>query len=226
MKTVLFVTLFALASVAHVSASDVAVRAAIVRCATERLGAGAEVSLQGLEIRATATSDPITAVPEPAARVGRLSVFSLTALTSAGPRRIGSAVAVVDASASHVRLRREVRRGDTLTEADVEALRGPVPGVPLRALPGVAAIAGVRASRDLAAGTVLTGSIVAAVPLVKSGQEVSLRARVGGIEARTLGIATQNGRVGDVIRVVNTDSRRTVVGRVTASGEVEVVHGS
>jgi flagella basal body P-ring formation protein FlgA len=49
---------------------------------------------------------------------------------------------------------------------------------------------------------------------------------VGEVEITAVGIAQQSGAVGDVIRLVNQDSRRGLRGRVTGKGEVEVVHGS
>jgi flagella basal body P-ring formation protein FlgA len=61
---------------------------------------------------------------------------------------------------------------------------------------------------------------------VRSGQQVTLRARVGAIEARGVGVAVENGQSGSLIHVVNPDSRRTLIGRVVGAGEVEVVHGS
>jgi flagella basal body P-ring formation protein FlgA len=224
MTAVLILTLVALAPAAD--GNDAAVRAAIVRSAAERLGAAAKVSVRDLQINAMPATGPLTAVPEPAARVGRPSVFSLTAQTVTGPRRIGSAVAVLDASAPHVRARRSIRRGEALTGADVEEARGQILDVPFKALPGLDAVTGARATRDLEAGTVITSPVVAAAPLVKSGQQVTVRARVGTIEARTIGIATQSGQAGDLVRVVIPESKRNLVGRVLASGEVEVTHGS
>jgi flagella basal body P-ring formation protein FlgA len=55
---------------------------------------------------------------------------------------------------------------------------------------------------------------------------VKVRAVVDGIVAHGLAIATENGRLGAVVRVVNPDSKRTLVGRVVGRGEVEVIHGS
>jgi flagella basal body P-ring formation protein FlgA len=223
MTAVLLLTLVALTPEAG---NDSAVRAAIQRAAVERLGPGADVSVRELQINATVANGPIAAVPEPAARVGRPSVFSLTARTPAGPRRIGSAVATIDASAPHLRLRRDVRRGEELTIVDVDEIRGPIADAPLKPLPRLQSVVGARATRDLASGVILTASVVIAIPMIKAGQQVSVRARVGNIEARTLGIATQSGETGDLVRVVLRDSKKTLIGRVVASGEVEVVHGS
>ncbi len=89
MTAVLLLTLVALTP--NPAGHDAAVRAAIVRAASERLGVGVEVSVRDLQINAMPSTEPMTAVPEPAARVGRPSVFSLTAQTAdrTAPDRIG-----------------------------------------------------------------------------------------------------------------------------------------
>lgn len=60
--------------------------------------------------------------------------------------------------------------------------------------------------------------------IVKSGDVVSTRAVVAGVEATGSAIAQQSGALGDVIRVINKDSRRSFKARVTAPGQVEVVN--
>lgn len=58
--------------------------------------------------------------------------------------------------------------------------------------------------------------------LVRGGQPVLLRVSHGAVRITMRGEALQNGRVGDVVRVRNTDSRQTVIGTVAADGVVEV----
>jgi flagella basal body P-ring formation protein FlgA len=76
----------------------------------------------------------------------------------------------------------------------------------------------------VAAGDVLTDTMVRARPLVQSGDEVTVRARVGGVEAQGRAIAAQAGGHGAVIQVVNPETRRMLKGRIVARGEVEVMH--
>ena len=59
--------------------------------------------------------------------------------------------------------------------------------------------------------------------LVKRNSPVTMIYRVGRLEISTNGRALSEGAKGDIVRVMNTDSRNAVEGRVTASGVVEMV---
>ena len=200
-------------------------RTAIVEAVEARIGQPGAV-VERVAVTATPMDGPLSATPAPDARTGRPSLFSLTVETARGARRVGSAVATVAVVADAVRARVPLGRGDSVTAADVELVRGPIGVAPLRRLPQAAEIDGAVAARPVAAGTVLTADLLKVVPSVRSGQQVRVRAVVGGIEAHGLGIASENGRLGAVIRVVNPDSRRTILSRVVGRGEVEVIHGS
>jgi flagella basal body P-ring formation protein FlgA len=200
-------------------------QAAIVEAVEARIGQPGAV-VQSIAVTATPTEGALNATPAPDARTGRPSLFSLTVETAQGPRRVGSAVATVAVVADAVRARVTLGRGDSVTAADVERVRGPIGVSPLKRLPQAAEIDDAVAARPVAAGTVLTADLLRIAPSVRSGQQVRVRAVVGGIEAHGLGIASENGRLGAVIRVVNPDSRRSIRSRVVGRGEVEVIHGS
>jgi flagellar basal body P-ring formation protein FlgA len=51
---------------------------------------------------------------------------------------------------------------------------------------------------------------------------VTIIAGDGQLEVRAQGIALQNGRIGDVIQIRNADSKKILMGRVTAAGVVQV----
>ena len=99
-------------------------------------------------------------------------------------------------------------------------------GVLMEPLPGIEALVGTRAVRALAAREVVTARIARIPPAVRSGDRVVVRASLGGVEMTGVATAQQTGGIGDVIRLVNQDSRRALRGRITGKGEVEVVHGS
>lgn len=199
---------------------------AVARAVSRRLGAQAVVRVEDVAVTATPAEGPIQATPAPDARTGRASMFSLTVDTPSGPRRVGSAMATVHVETDVLRATRRLERGEELTEADVVAVRGMAAGVALKPLPvGVEAV-GARLTRAVDEGGLLSTDVLSVQWAVRSGQQVRLRAVVDGIEAQGLGVATENGRVGAVIRVVNPDSGRTLVGRVVGIKEVEVQHGS
>ncbi len=58
--------------------------------------------------------------------------------------------------------------------------------------------------------------------LVKNTDLVKIVARIGSARIEAAGVAMQDGKLGDVIRVRNTDSNRVVLGRVEPNGTVLV----
>ncbi len=208
-----------------------AVRQAIVQAVTARMGAGADVRIEALHAKVAAGNEDMTllATPEPGARFAQPSRFTLSRVVPGGsgpktvPRPAGYAVATVTVAVPHVRAGRSIARGDVCAEADLVPTDGEVGAVLIQPLPTVDEVVGARAVRDLAAQEVLTRSVVAARPFVQSGDVVAVRATADGVTVRGQAVAEQSGRAGDVIRVVNRDSRRALRARVIGRDEVEVV---
>jgi flagella basal body P-ring formation protein FlgA len=151
--------------------------------------------------------------------------FSLWRRTEAGVTNAGFATGLVDVTTPYLRVSRDVARGALLTAEDVEAVVG-VPGeVVFRPLPRLDEAIGTRVVRPLRAGETVTGTMIAAVPFVKSGDRVRTRVDAGALVAYGQAVAEQSGGLGQVIRLLNPESRRTIRGRIVARGEVEVIHG-
>jgi flagella basal body P-ring formation protein FlgA len=213
-------------------ADDPAVRLALIEAIRGRLGPTAEVRLDGVSITldVSDTASGLAAVPEPGSRIGRQVRFALmaddTRNSRGGTRRIGQATAVVHVAVDHVRAANAIARGATVTDADVSVSHDEVGVSPLAPFPLARDVAGSRALRDLRRGDVLTSSLVKAQPLVRSGDTVSVRIRLGPVEATGKAVAQQSGFRHDRIKLINPDSRRTMVGRVVGAGEVEVFYDS
>jgi flagella basal body P-ring formation protein FlgA len=116
---------------------------------------------------------------------------------------------------------RTLRVGALLTAADVE----------LRALPehraaGVATrledVVGREVKRNLYAGRPVPSSDVGAPTVVVRNTLVTLAYRRGSIELTTLGRALDDAGLHEPVRVVNVDSRLTVVGTVAGPGVVRI----
>lgn len=60
-------------------------------------------------------------------------------------------------------------------------------------------------------------------PAMQAGATIRILARFGNVSASAPGEATQSGRVGDIIRVRNTTTRRALRGRILDGRSVEVV---
>jgi flagella basal body P-ring formation protein FlgA len=195
-----------------------AVSAAIARLTGGAQGIGIQIQACGVEPGVEIDR----AIAEPGARYGRLVRFRLMSQDRQG----GYAIALVSGTVRHARVTKSIVAGAELESGDLATVVSDVPGRVIEALPDVRDLVGRRTLRPLAAGDVVTARSVRIPAAVRSGDRVVVRARVGDVEITTLGIAQQSGAVGDVIRLVNQDSRRGLRGRITGRGEVEVVHGS
>lgn len=203
-------------------------RAAIVGAIQERLGPDVRVDLDAFVCRlAPDAPDTLTATPDPTGRTGRSMRF--TFVTAPGPRghavRVGEATAVVRVSGPHVWAVRRIDAGHTLTPEDIALGDGPIDGAPLRRLSTPNDAIGARTLKALAPGDPVVEGVVVGVPVVRAGDRVRATVRGMGIEATVVAVAEQNGMPGQMIRVVNPDSRRAVRARVVAKGEVEVLDG-
>ncbi len=115
---------------------------------------------------------------------------------------------------------RPLAPGTTLRADDVsEALRSDAPADAL----GVSAdVIGQRVVRSVAAGAPLRETMLRAVPFVRRGQAVRLRATRSGLEIEAAGRALEDGQPGAMIRVMNLASRRVLAGQVAADGSIEM----
>lgn len=83
---------------------------------------------------------------------------------------------------------------------------------------------GQQAARELKPGTVVTASLIEPVPLVKSGQFVSIEAAHGGVRVRSVAKAMENGAFGQTIRVKNEATKD--VFEVTITGPQQAQMGT
>jgi flagella basal body P-ring formation protein FlgA len=170
------------------------------------------------------TSGELLAKPDPSARVGQTVRFVIAGTAPGRPSmKAGAATAVVNVTADTVRTNRPIARGARLASEDIEAVAVDLSGRPLVRLPTISEAAGARASRDLPAGTILGRSDILAEPLIRIGEIVHAVVHVGDVELIGSLVAADNGSAGDIIRVVNRESRRALHARIVQSGEVEVV---
>lgn len=94
-------------------------------------------------------------------------------------------------------------------------------GAPKEALRGEPGpLVGMRTTRPLAPGTVLTDAMVESSPVVGRGQPVQIVATLHGVQVSAPGVALADGRPGDIIRVENESSGQVIRARVVDEGEV------
>jgi flagella basal body P-ring formation protein FlgA len=209
------------------------VRDAIVSAVRARMGVAAEINIGEIYVRLlkgkreAPRKGAVVALPDAGARTGgfvRFLLFDGPVDRRQPARRLGSADVELHVTMPHLRASHALSPRTIVGRADVEQVTADVGRMPLQVLPREGAVIGARVLRPIAAGKPIVASMVAATPLVRSGDEVRTIVRVGTLEVRGMAIAAQTGTLGEKIRVVNAESRRALEGRVVGEGEVEVIH--
>lgn len=142
-----------------------------------------------------------------------------------GGREVRREVLTARVTRAHrvLRATRALRRGDRVRPGDVEEVTLAGSAVPRDPISGRHDVVGRRTIRAVAAGAVWRRGWVEHAPAVSRGDPVMLVVSHGGLRIQARGRARENAEVGDLVRVINVDSRREVVGRVQNDGAVHVL---
>jgi flagellar basal body P-ring formation protein FlgA len=133
-------------------------------------------------------------------------------------RYTGTAIETVEAAV----LARSLERSEILKSSDVMVERRPKAEVGSDVLTRERAV-GMQARRQLRAGQALKGADVSKPDLVQRDQGVTLIYEATGLYLTVLGKALEGGTEGDVVNVLNLQSKRTVSGVVVGRNRVAVV---
>jgi flagella basal body P-ring formation protein FlgA len=191
------------------------------------LGEAANLSLtfdrdvQTLQLDSSNTGNlqPVAVRYEP--RSGRFDVsFEIASDASSSPIKLrftGTAIETVEAAV----LARGVERNEVLKSSDVLIERRPKAEVGNDAAGRDNAV-GMQARRQLRAGQALRVTDLAKPDLVTRDQNVTLIYESSGLYLTIRGKALEGGTEGDVVNVLNLQSKRTVSGVVVGRGQVSV----
>src|SRR3954454_18085563 len=189
------------------------------------LGDAANLSLtfdrdvKDLKLEASNTGDmqPVSARYEP--RYGRFDVtFEIANDHAAAPMRLrfpGAAVETVEAAV----LVRNIERNEVIKSSDVLLERRPKAEMGADA-PARDRAVGMQARRQLRAGQALKAADLGKPDLVQRDQTVTLIYEATGLYLTVRGKALESGTEGDVVSVVNLQSKRNVTGTVIGRGQV------
>ena len=154
-------------------------------------------------------------------RSGRFDVsFEIANDNVSTPTRLrfsGSAIETVEAAV----LARGIERNEVIKSSDVVVERRPKAEVGGDVASRDRAI-GMQARKQLRAGQALRVADIAKPDLVQRDQNVTLTYEATGLYLTIRGKALDNGTEGDVVSVLNLQSKRTVTGVVSGRGQVTV----
>lgn len=212
------------------AAVDVAMAAAMdaaTRSVRKAFGGEADVTLSAPVLSLAGQAAPIgRAEAEPSSRTAGPVRFVLYAAGEGITPRLGRLTARVDVRAPHLRARQRIPARVRLAPADVELVRDDIGRQVFAVLPTLAALDGAVTRKALLSHEVVSAPALIARALVTSGDEVVTVARVGTVEVRGRAIAAQSGTLGEIVIVVNPDSRKRLRARVVADARVEVILGT
>jgi flagella basal body P-ring formation protein FlgA len=184
-----------------------------------------ERDLRELQLDATQTGDMHASVVRYDPRNGRFDItFEIANDVTYSPTKLrftGTAVETVEAAG----LTRSVERNDILKSSDVIVERRPKAEVGNDVAIRARAI-GMQARKPLRAGQALKAADLGKPDMVSRDQAVTLIYEVPGLYLTGRGKAIDSGTEGDVVNVVNLQSKRTVQGVVIGPGQVSVMVAS
>lgn len=164
--------------------------------------------------------NPVAVRYEP--RTTRFDVtFEISNETGVAPAKLrftGTAIETVEAAV----LARSLERNEVLKSSDVMIERRPKTEVGSDVVARDRAI-GMQARRQLRAGQALKGADVAKPDLVQRDQGVTIIYETAGLYLTVLGKSLENGTEGDVVNVLNLQSKRTVSAVVVGRNRVAIV---
>jgi len=172
-----------------------------------------------LDAANTGSMRPTSVRYEP--RTNRFEVsFEISNENGSPPTKLsfgGTAIETVEAAV----LARNVERNEVLKSSDVVVERRPKTEVGTDPAGRDRAV-GMQARKQLRAGQALKVADLAKPDLVQRDQNVTLIYEVTGLYITARGKAIDNGTEGDVVSVLNLQSKRTITGVVTGRGQVTI----
>jgi len=154
-------------------------------------------------------------------RNGRFDVtFEIASETGAAPSKLrfsGTAIETVEATV----LTRNVERNEVIKSSDVAIERRPKAEIGADAASRDRTV-GMQARRQLRAGQSIRTADLAKPDLVQRDQNVTLIYETSGIYLTMRGKALDSGTEGDVVNVMNRQSKRIVAGTVIGRGQVSI----
>lgn len=109
-----------------------------------------------------------------------------------------------------------------IKESDVHLVYRNISKYPADVITNIKEVIGQRTSLHLNAWEVLRKSMVEIPPLVKKGDYVTLLAENGGFRITTIGEVKEEGRQGEIVKVLNISSKKEIYGRVLDKETVQV----
>ncbi|MGA2566032.1 MAG: flagellar basal body P-ring formation chaperone FlgA [Pseudolabrys sp.] len=184
-----------------------------------------ERDLRAIHVEPSAKGDPRVANLNFDDRSGRFDVTldMPTGATTRGTLRLAGQAA---ATTEVVTMARQVERGEVIKTSDVIIERRPRGEIGRDVVGNIDQAVGLAARAALKSGQPLRVADLMKPVLVQHNETVTLIYQMPGVRLTVRGKATEGGAEGDVINVLNEQSKRTVQGVVAGPGRVVINAGA
>jgi len=117
---------------------------------------------------------------------------------------------------------RDIKKGESISSRDVEIEKILVDDISKDYITNVDDISGLVAVRNLRKGKILHQDLFSKPILINRGDEVMIVYETDSMKITATGVALERGGLGDIIKVKNEPSQKTIQGRITAKGKVVI----
>jgi flagella basal body P-ring formation protein FlgA len=115
-----------------------------------------------------------------------------------------------------------LKRYDFITQDDVRLEKMNIAELPPGVITDLQEVIGKRTKRMVEEGTPLRLRFIETPPLVKRGDLVTILAESEALKITTQGVVTESGCAGEMVKVINVNSRKELFARVRDARTVEV----
>ncbi|MBF0627908.1 MAG: flagellar basal body P-ring formation protein FlgA [Magnetococcales bacterium] len=155
-------------------------------------------------------------------RAGRQSV-PVEVTVNGKVAKVVQVTALLKQSARYLVLKRPLKRGDVVTDADLKWEESELDRQPVGWVDDPKQVVGQSASRQLQANRPLQSDWFSAPQVVARGERVQVVASRGALQIESTAIAKSAGRVGETITMENPASHKKFDARITGPGRAEVL---
>lgn len=117
---------------------------------------------------------------------------------------------------------KKINKNTLIAAKDVGVAKREVALLPAKYFEDAQEIVGKKAKASIYEGSVVFDWMVKLQPSVTKGQKVKILAESPGLLVEALGIALEDGQIGDTIKVKRVDSKEKIEAEIKSSNEVEV----
>lgn len=114
-----------------------------------------------------------------------------------------------------------LQKGDLITKDNISLKQQNLDGLH-KPFQSIEQLIGMQVARTINAGRAIEQKFIVSPPIIKDGDLVKIIARKGELQITTEGVAKAEGRLGETIRVKNTNSNNLIYTRVDGPGIVSV----